>query len=85
MKIVLSLHSKLKTMVEKIKKTFVTLAVVTLFLPILFLRVHTVIYSFGKVEHTEPRFQLFLVPLAFITLWLLTELWDKELKKILEK
>lgn len=72
--------------VEKIVKTFLSLALLTVFLPMIFVERYTVHYStLGDKTYSSPRFELLLVPIFFIVMIMLIMLWRKELENWLEK
>lgn len=41
--------------------------------------------TLGTRDYSIPRFELFLIPLVFLVLAVLTIIWDKEISKYLDK
>ena len=72
--------------VDKLFKTFSTLALLTAFLPVIFAKKYTVHYeTLGDRTYSSPRFELFAIPIFFIVMMVLTMLWRKELEKYFDK
>ncbi len=65
---------------DKIIKIFASLAIITLPLPFIFAREYVITYSMlGDITYTTPRIILFVIPLFFFILMVITKIWNEEL------
>lgn len=64
--------------VKIIQKTLLSLLLITLTLPIIFTNEIVTPYT----KYTEPRFELFAIPISFLILLILTVIWEDELGKL---
>lgn len=71
---------------DKIRKFLLTGMLITLLFPLIFVKTYSVTYStLGTRTYSIPRFELFLIPLVFLVLTVLTVIWSKEIESYLNK
>jgi Na+(H+)/acetate symporter ActP len=67
-----------------IQKILLSLTLISLTFPFIFQKktVHHYRFDMPDMEFTLPRLELFGITVGFLILWVLTELWEKELKQL---